>query len=79
MKKKGANVSILCLIICIGTLTSSAWCAQIVTGVVFWDKNMNGVQDNREPGIPNVYVSNGKDVVQTDKQGLYTLPAYDEM
>jgi hypothetical protein len=79
MKKKGAIVSILCIILCIGTLTSSAWCAQIVTGVVFWDKNMNGIQDPREPGLPNVSVSNGKDVVQTDEQGLYTLPAYDEM
>jgi len=51
----------------------------VVKGYVFLDKNNNGVRDPGEPGIRGVSVSNGKDVVQTDSRGLYTLPGLDEM
>ena len=50
-----------------------------VVGYVFWDKNNNGLKDPGEPGIPNVCVSNGIEVVQTDSTGFYSLPAYEEM
>ncbi len=79
MKKPGFIPSMLWFILCLGILANSAWSAEIVRGVVFWDKNGNGIQDEGEPGLRDVSVSNGKEVVLTDGKGLYTLPAYDEM
>lgn len=50
------------------------------TGVVFYDRNMDGIHQTRtEPGVPDVAVSNGREVVQTDAKGRYRLPAYDDM
>lgn len=46
-----------------------------VKGVVFDDRNRNGVREQHERGIRNVMVSNGRDVVLTDNQGNYRLPA----
>ncbi|MCP5053928.1 MAG: hypothetical protein GY940_42565, partial [bacterium] len=43
-------------------------------GIVFEDTNKNGVFDNGESGIPGVSVSNQFDVVQTDKDGRFSLP-----
>ncbi|MCX7794190.1 MAG: calcineurin-like phosphoesterase C-terminal domain-containing protein [Thermodesulfovibrionales bacterium] len=51
----------------------------VVRGTVFWDRNGNGIMDRGEPGIPNVAVSNGKEVVLTDGLGRYKLPAYEPM
>jgi len=45
-----------------------------VQGVVFQDDNGNGVSDIGEPGIPNMLVSNGIDVVATNDAGEYALP-----
>ena len=45
-----------------------------VTGFVYEDLNDNNKFDRREKGIANVPVSNGKEVVATDKNGKYTLP-----
>lgn len=47
---------------------------QHATGTVFEDLNKNGIIDRNEKGIANVSVSNGADVVLTDKNGRYTLP-----
>ncbi|MGH3682738.1 MAG: metallophosphoesterase N-terminal domain-containing protein, partial [Natronosporangium sp.] len=53
---------------------------QTATGVVFYDRNMDGIHQTRtEPGVPDVAVSNGREVVQTDAKGRYRLPAYDDM
>jgi hypothetical protein len=43
--------------------------------------NNQGVRncDKGEPGIVDVCVSNGREVVATDRYGHYQLPAYDEM
>jgi hypothetical protein len=79
MKKQSTIALMLCIFLFIGTFASSAWGAQTVKGVVFWDKNGNGIQDDGEPGLPNISVSNGKEVVRTDEHGFYSLPAYDEM
>lgn len=49
-----------------------------VTGFVFHDQNGNGVRDSEEPGLPNIRVSNGKDIVITDAQGQYTLQIDDD-
>ena len=43
-------------------------------GFVFEDLNRDGRFQRGEPGIPGVMVSNGKDVVVTDKKGKYKLP-----
>ncbi len=48
-----------------------------VVGVVFNDANHNGVRDLDEKGIAGVRVSNGIDVVKTDKNGHYELPLSD--
>lgn len=63
---------------CVGTVRASAN-AQVVKGTVYWDKNGDGKYGNDEPGIAAVCVSNGREVVTTDRFGNYQLPAYDEM
>lgn len=50
-----------------------------VSGTVFLDLNSNGIRDSGEPGIPNVAVSNGREVVLTDVLGRYSLPAFANM
>ena len=50
----------------------------VVTGVVFNDANGNGVRDAGERGVPNVVVSDQRDVVVTDANGSFSLPAADE-
>jgi hypothetical protein len=52
---------------------------QFVQGIVYEDKNKNGTQDQSESGIPEVLVSNQIQVVKTDKDGRYKLPARDDM
>ncbi|MDZ7694677.1 MAG: metallophosphoesterase N-terminal domain-containing protein [Balneolaceae bacterium] len=43
------------------------------SGVVFEDQNGNSMRDQGEPGIAEVAVSNGRDVVLTNQQGRYNL------
>lgn len=45
-------------------------------GVIFHDRNRNGVRDDGEPGIANVRVSNQREVVLTDDNGHWTLPVH---
>ncbi len=66
---------IFTLCICSGTLLFSQQQAQ---GFVFEDVNQNGIKDRKEKGIPNVSVSNGSDVVATDKNGFYRLPVQND-
>src|SRR5690606_32935657 len=47
-------------------------------GVVFDDRNNNGIKERREKGIAGVSVTNGVEVVQTDEQGRYALPVGDD-
>jgi hypothetical protein len=51
---------------------------ETATGVVFNDQNRNLERDEGEPGIPDVSVSNGLEVVQTDAEGRYSLPVSEE-
>ena len=53
---------------------SATSATDVVTGLVFNDRNRNGVQDSGERGIKGVLVSNGDTIVVTDRQGRYTLP-----
>jgi hypothetical protein len=48
-----------------------------VKGVIFHDKNENGVFDSAEKPLKNVAVSNGRDVVITNRKGGYELPLRD--
>lgn len=51
---------------------------QAATGYVFLDANNNGKKDRKESGISGVAVSNGTDVVLTDKAGKYSLPVHED-
>lgn len=51
---------------------------ETATGVVFDDLNGNGVRDDGEPGLSDVSVSNGRDVVRTDARGRYRVVVDDE-
>lgn len=55
--------------------SSSQTTRKYVKGTVFEDRNRNGKMDRRERGIRGVMVSNGYDVVATDRHGQYKLPA----
>jgi len=49
--------------------------SDIARGVVFEDANRDGTRQAAERGIPNVGVSNGRDVVRTDEDGRYEIEA----
>ncbi|MBN2746173.1 MAG: calcineurin-like phosphoesterase family protein [Bacteroidales bacterium] len=50
----------------------------IARGFVYEDLNRNNIMDRKEKGIEGVAVSNGVQVVSTDKDGKYELPASDD-
>ncbi|MGF1456819.1 MAG: calcineurin-like phosphoesterase C-terminal domain-containing protein [Alphaproteobacteria bacterium] len=50
-----------------------------VSGAVFHDRNRDGKRQEAEPGVAEVLVSNGRDVVRTNRQGIYRLPARSDM
>ena len=52
--------------------------SQTATGTVFNDTNANGIKDNGEKGISEICVSNGVQVVQTNSEGVWTLPITDD-
>ncbi len=73
------RVKTLAVIVSLWTLCVALVSAQqIAKGVVFHDQNRNGVRDSGEPGVANVLVSNGREVVRTDRQGRYRLPVTDD-
>ena len=55
-------------------LSTGASAQSAVGGTVFEDANGNGRRDERERGIADVKVSNGRELVVTDAQGRYTVP-----
>ncbi len=68
--------------IAVSVLTVSALAgaapAEIASGVVYHDKNGNGVRDEGERGIAGVKVSNAADVVVTDERGRYEIEIDDD-
>ena len=48
-------------------------CALIVSGVVYEDINKNNVFDENDKAVPKVGVSNGVDIVLTDRKGRYRI------
>lgn len=66
------RTSIICgLLLC----SYAGLTAQTVNGVVYADVNKNGKREKSEKGIAGIAVTNGVEVVQTDKNGAYQLPA----
>ncbi|MGV6946006.1 calcineurin-like phosphoesterase C-terminal domain-containing protein [Sphingobacterium kyonggiense] len=55
-------------------MTGTVLGQDLAKGTVYNDLNGNGRQDRKELGIEGVSVSNGREVVQTDKKGNYSLP-----
>ena len=58
--------------------TGTAICQELAKGTVYVDANSNGKQDSKEIGLAGVSVSNGRQVVQTDKNGRYELPVQND-
>lgn len=48
------------------------------SGVVYLDANQNRIRDAEEKTLPDVRVSNGREVVATDANGRYLLPVDDD-
>lgn len=44
-----------------------------ITGTVYLDQNQNGQKDNKEKVLKGILISNGVDIVETDKNGHYQL------
>ncbi|NQD72287.1 hypothetical protein HP439_16295 [Sphingobacterium shayense] len=59
-------------------VTGSAYAQDIAQGVVYVDANGNGQRDKREVGLAGVGVSNGVQVVQTNKNGHYEIPVQND-
>ena len=70
---------LMVFMIAVSLAAGHAMAGDTATGKVFWDKNKNGILDRGERGIAKVCVSNGREVVQTNRKGEYSLPAYDDM
>jgi hypothetical protein len=64
--------------VCIILLASVAGAAETARGVVFHDLNGNRQHDLGEPGIADVRVSNGREIVKTEGDGRYELPVNDD-
>ena len=52
--------------------------AQPARGLVYLDANANGVRDAGERGLPDIRVSNGRDIVRTDREGRYEVGVDDD-
>lgn len=59
-------------------LTSETMAQHVANGIVYEDLNRNNKKERNEKGLPNVGVSNGKEVVQTNSKGEYSLPVSDD-
>lgn len=70
MKKQACYCSVIFSVL----LSLPVWAQEMANGVVFDDLNQNGTKERREKGVGGVSVTNGVQVVQTDKNGRYELP-----
>lgn len=52
--------------------------AETARGTVFEDRNGNGIRDSGERGLAGVRVSNQREIVRTDRDGRWELPATDD-
>ncbi len=65
------------LLFCAATTSVVAAETVAASGRVFLDRDGNGIADPSEPGLADVKVSNGRDVVLTDSEGRYRLSISD--
>ncbi len=75
MSRAGAWIVGLAALVWLGGFPGTARSEEPARGVVFEDRNGDGRRDAGEPGLADVGVSNGRDVVKTDREGRYELPA----
>ena len=68
----------LLLLIAAPTATATEADDPYTSGVVFHDRNRNGVRDTFDFGVRGVAVSNGRDVVLTDWRGRYRIAVGDD-
>jgi outer membrane protein assembly factor BamB/predicted phosphodiesterase len=61
------------LLMCVSFFCGIYAQAQNFSGTVYLDANKNNVKDKGEKGIPNILVSNGQEVIRTDKKGKFSL------
>ena len=66
--------NIMIAVIVLLLVCSGAYAQETARGYVFYDRDMNGQKDPEEIGLRDVCVSNGRDVVLTDDNGMYELP-----
>ncbi len=52
--------------------------AKTAKGIVFHDVNKNQIFDSGDKQLPGIKVSNGEQIVKTDKDGKYSLPVSDD-
>ncbi|MCX7918887.1 MAG: calcineurin-like phosphoesterase family protein [bacterium] len=70
----------ICSLLVVGILFAKSEQAQLfAVGFVYHDANRNQIYDPGEKGIPNIRVSNGRDIVLTDVQGRYRIPIEADM
>ena len=72
------NIAILLALACLVIPGGVHAQSQVAHGVVYHDANKNGVRDTSESPVDGVCVSNGIDIVKTDKTGSYELPVDDD-
>lgn len=72
--KKTKRMKTYFIILCVTLLTLGVSAQNKVTGYVYNDLNQNNKKEQKETGINNVAVTNGEQVVLTDKNGKYELP-----
>lgn len=63
----------LAVLFCLSWISSDVPAAQVATGFVYEDRDADGVRDPGEPGLADVGVSNGRDVVRTARDGSYRV------
>ena len=72
MTSRTALAAIAGAVLALGPATS-ARADETARGVVFRDLDGDAVRDPGESGLADVRVSNGRDIVQTDAEGRYSL------
>jgi hypothetical protein len=69
---------ILLLVVLLSFAVLFAAKGQTIQGYVFIDINSNGVMDDHDEVFYGCFVSNGKDFVQTDENGFFSIEASEE-
>lgn len=79
MKNPAKKLSVLSIVMLCAAI-SSAQTPELETarGLVFEDTNRNGQHDAGEKGIPDVKISNGRDIVTTNGEGRYEIEVDDD-